>query len=304
LSLNLKHWKNTNSTLQQKLSQLSSQLHTSRSENNRMHEENAMLKAAVDGNLSIFREEGWKASQDHIVALQTANQQLQLRLAGEIDTGKNSNATLKSQNSALQQEVARLANLLTQKNILLSGQARETVRSEDEVEKYRDLMEGKLAEVNGKVTAYEALTSASEREKTSLASQVEHSKIELSNLEREMEVRSFSSSFPLVASFQPSNSTLPSLPSSLQTLKSESDSKESELRKLRSLCKDQEKELHDFKTRSVGDVEKMLRHEIDAMNAKHSEELEKERVETARLQGVVEDVKEERDGGREQVRTG
>ena len=80
LSLNLKHWKNTNSTLQQKLSQLSSQLHSSRSENNRMHEENAMLKAAAEGeNLELFKSEGWKTSQEHIVALQTANQQLQLR---------------------------------------------------------------------------------------------------------------------------------------------------------------------------------------------------------------------------------
>jgi hypothetical protein len=150
-----------------------------------------MLKAASDGgDLGLFREEGWKASQDHIVALQAANQQLQLRLAGEIDAGKNSAATLKSQNSALQQEVARLANLLTQKNILLNGQARETGRSKDEVEKYRDLMEGKLAQANGKVAAYEALTSASEREKTELASKVERSKIELANIEREMEVGS------------------------------------------------------------------------------------------------------------------
>jgi hypothetical protein len=47
----------------------------------------------------------------------------------------------------------------------------------------------------------------------------------------------------------------------------------------------------------------MLRHEIDAMNAKHSEELEKERVETKRLKGAVDEVKEERDGGRNQVRT-
>ena len=45
-----------------------------------MHEENAMLKAAAEGgNLELFKSEGWKASQEHIVALQTANQQLQLR---------------------------------------------------------------------------------------------------------------------------------------------------------------------------------------------------------------------------------
>ena len=223
-------------------------------------------------DVGILREEGWKTSREHIVALQSANQQLQLRLAHEIDAGKNSGATLQSQNAALQEEVARLANLLTQKNILLNGQVRETDRSKDEVEKYRDLMEGKLAEVSGKVNAYETLVAASEKEKTALSSTVERSKIELEGLRMERD-----------------------------ELKSEGESKDSELLRLQALCKDQEKELHDFKTRKVGDVEKMLRHEIDAMAAKHTEELEIDRNEKERLKGTLEDLKDDRDGGKRQI---
>ena len=83
--------------------------------------------------------------------------QLQQQLASEINNASNVAASFKSQNSALHEEVTRLANLVTQRNYLLNGKAREVLQTKSEQDKYRELMENKVSGLEGKIEAFDDL---------------------------------------------------------------------------------------------------------------------------------------------------
>ena len=212
VSLNLKHFKMTNSTLQQKLAQLSNQLHGTRSENNRLHAENSVLKKSGGADVSFLESETNVQSQDHIKALQSANQQLQQQLASEINNASNVAASFKSQNSALHEEVTRLANLVTQRNYLLNGKAREVLQTKSEQDKYRELMENKVSGLEGKIEAFDEVVDKLTSEKTAVQSGSEKLKLEVAELRK-----------------------------SNDELRASCSSKDEELAKVRGLYKDQEK---------------------------------------------------------------